>query len=127
MYCSISVMLLMLQLCQNFFLALGTLFFALSTCPPKCLQVPACMYVCMCIYIYLCQPQKEICIKKIYIYTYINLSLSLYIYIFVYIYIHTNLSQKYLLLDLWRYIFILYIFLIGVHIFNNIYIYFSIY
>jgi len=33
----ISVLLLMLQLCQNFFLALGALFFGLSTCPPKCL------------------------------------------------------------------------------------------
>jgi len=33
----ISVLLLMLQLCQNFFLALGALFWGLSTCPPKCL------------------------------------------------------------------------------------------
>jgi len=27
----------MLQLCQNFFLAMGALFLSLSTCPPKCL------------------------------------------------------------------------------------------
>jgi len=33
----ISVLLLMLQLCQNFFWALGAILLGLSICPPKCL------------------------------------------------------------------------------------------